>query len=230
MKIVILSQPGDGSCFYHSILSGTSKEFLNNYSYRFDAIKKIRNFIADIFDEELLPYYYNTNLIMNAQADYLENGIEKLLRNHSKTQLINIGKKINLKLDEKQSISSIKYNLRNKIQLGNLLFLTDKDIDWTSYTINLQKNNIRNCQMFVDPVSILIMLCYLKRNTIFLDHYTKKIVYEKVLKKDYPTIVLDYELNYHYELYAIIDDNNEFITEFQHNDPFLKIIRENGGL
>ena len=81
MIISVLQQPGDGSCFFHSILAGADPDFFNmNRKKRKEVLTNVRNFLSDIFDFELVPNYFLNNLIIELQSEYLNDGINTLFK------------------------------------------------------------------------------------------------------------------------------------------------------
>ena len=156
------------------------------------------------------------------------------LKKKTIAELKEIIRNLDFKIPENvKTKSDIQEEIRLKIDINMIhrLLKIEPIKNWKEYAIYKQKERIQEFCRFVDPIGILMMMCYTKRNVIFLDHDTRKLVYEETINKNYPTIVFDYTLNFHYELYVMDDPKNDkaLITEFNHDDRFLIEIRKNGG-
>lgn len=55
MKLISISTPGDGSCFYHSILKAFNKTYNNydNYTDKKSMVMELRKTLSEVLDEKL---------------------------------------------------------------------------------------------------------------------------------------------------------------------------------
>ena len=231
MLVYIFGQPRYGSCFFHSMYAATNHKYLFSREHdKIPIVTKIRKFLSDIIDDRLIPSDFMELMINEHQSDYLNEKLPQFLKKMDDNQIKNIFSYYNKKPKSK-TIHEQKKELELLISTHDLTIFLKKKIDWRNEVVKIEKERIKNICSFVDNLGILMMCCYLKRNVIFLDHDTQNIRYEEILNKNWKTIVLDYELNFHYEMYAIkTHSSSEYITEFDYNHPFLKQIKKDTGL
>ena len=222
MTLIIIQQPPDGSCFFHSMFAASDPIFFNlTKEERLPYITKIRKFFANNLVEDVLPQYMLNHMIIEFQSEFLNENFELFFNTKTNKEIKEITQQyfnVTLNGNKKKLLEKL---LLKYITADVLATIMNKKIDWTTYALQKERIRIKHVCNFADNISILMTLCYLKRNIIMLDHDTKQVTYTKILNKHYPTVVLDYELNYHYELFGIIE-NGTTKVEFEYNHPFIQ--------
>lgn len=215
----IVHQPGDGSCFYHSFLYSISQEFRQmSYTEKKQTIQKIRNYFADVFEASILPDYMMNNLIENYKQEFYERVYNDLFKNKSEESIRQMFREIGV--DIGSDFSEFTRKTLTVDMLAEIAY--HQKVDWKEYAIRKQKKTIQSFCTFVDNISILMTLCYYKKNIILLRHNSQEVYYSKILNNDYKFVVLDYEIDTHYELYSRqMAGGLIFQTTFNKRDPFI---------
>ena len=215
----IVDQPGDGSCFYHSFLYAINEEFRQmSYQTKKKIIQNIRNYFSDSFEEDLLPIAIFEHMKENLKEEFYTKAYNKLFRRKTEDEIRGMFENIGINIGNDWGEFERK---RLTVDMLSLL-LYNRVIDWNEHAINEEKKLIKTYTTFVDDISILITLCYYKKNLILLRHGTREVYYKKIINKNYKFVVLDYQQDYHYELLARKIGENLMQYTFNKNDPFIE--------